>query len=102
MPTVKNFPKQEMLDLLYEEVPKDSPNSGAVIVLNEITDQDRWNTIHDFIFRLPGQPENEAWSTYYTKGATETQGTSPWEYDKEVECTLVEAVPVTQIEWKEK
>lgn len=76
----RKFTKDEMLDFL-------EGNEGEVI-LDEIEDTSRWSVHHHLIFKF----ENKFWSAYYSRGATEQQDESPWEYETEVECVEVEPV----------
>lgn len=69
--------KEEAVDIL---------DSGVDIVSNEAVNRSRWSIIHALIFKKDGK----LYETYYSVGATESQDESPWEYDKEVECTEVE------------
>ncbi len=61
-------------------------------VLDEITDQSRWSTHHHRVFRFEGL----FYETYYSRGSTETQDESPYEYsDEEIECPEVIATEKT-------
>jgi hypothetical protein len=75
---------------------------GGEIVSDTMIDHGRWTIEHEIVFRLPCQKPGEAWRANYRVGATETQDERPWEYDKEVECTLVQAVEqiVTVTVWE--
>ena len=80
--------RQEMTAL---GLPGGRKKDGATVIENTITDQDRWTTSHDLIFRLPDMPDNLAYSTWYREGSTEQQDESPWEYE-DAECVLVRKV----------
>jgi len=73
----------------------------GVIHENEITDSSRWSLGYRVVFSFPDQNDGTAWEAFYSAGATEYQDESPWEYDDEVECTLVRKVPVTIEVWDE-
>jgi hypothetical protein len=79
-----------------------SPDNGAVVVVNEIYGQTLLTNDYRLVFRLPGMPENEAWETGYSVGATEQQDERPWEHDDTIECTLVEHKSVTRVQWVPK
>lgn len=75
-----------MLELLYGgEV------EGFELVSDEITGNSRWSIHHEMIFKHDGK----IYSADYSKGATEQQDESPWEYETEVEAKEVKAVEVT-------
>lgn len=86
--------RQEMSDL---ELPWGG--GEATVVSDRITSTGRWSTISELIFRLPGMPDDLAYRTIYSQGATEQQDEAPWEHAAAV-CSLVRAVPVTRIEWQ--
>lgn len=91
---IRAFKKQELVDL---GLPWEC--TGGQIVTDTIEDQRRWSTDHRLIFRLPGQPETEAWETGYSVGSTEVQDERPWEHEDEVECELVHLVEKTVKVW---
>ena len=64
-------------------------------ILDEIIEVSRWNVSHRIVFSYQGK----FYQTYYSKGATEMQSESPWEYDDEVECDEVELKEVTVKKW---
>ena len=70
-------------DRLIDEY--DLPWGGpkSTILLKEICDHTRWSVHYRLIFRIPDQPEGEAYEVYYSVGATESQDESPWEYGDE-------------------
>ena len=85
--------RQEMNDL-------DLPWGGgeALVLQDNVTDQTRWSTIHELVFRLPDMPDGLAYRTTYSKGSTERQDESPWEYGP-AECVLVRKVPKVVETW---
>lgn len=74
--------------------------NGGAVVSDRIVGTRRWSVDHEIVFRVPGQPEGEAWLTTYSVGATESQDEGPWEYENEVECTLVRQVEKTVTVWE--
>lgn len=67
--------------------------AGVTIISDTMDDHSRWSVGHTLIFRIDAeQPEDEAWRVNYQVGATENQDERPWEYDEEVEATLVRRV----------
>lgn len=88
--------RKEMRDL---GLPGGWKKDAATVVSDTISDQDRWTTMHDLVFRLPGMPDDLAYSTWYRTGSTEQQDEAPWEFE-DAECVLVRATPVTRIEWQ--
>lgn len=80
---------------LYDELdlPARPGKYDSVEVLAEtLLDSRRWSLDYELVFRLPDQPEGEAWRVYYSVGATEQQDERAWEYEEEVEATLVRQV----------
>jgi hypothetical protein len=65
---------------------------GGAIVSDKLADNNRWSIRHELIFRLPSQPDDEAWLTHYSVGATEQQDERPWEDEDEVDAVLVREV----------
>jgi len=88
--------RKEMIAL---GLPGGGKKGGAVVVEDTITEQGRWTTSHDLIFRLLNMPDNLAYQTYYREGSTEQQDESAWEYDDAV-CTLVRKVPKVVEVWE--
>ena len=69
--------------ILVDEL--DLPSSALE---DKMVDVARWSIIHVIIFEYEGK----TYQTSYSKGATECQDESPWEFDDEVECTEVHKV----------
>lgn len=87
----KNFKKDYLLNEL------DLPYNSSLVVSDKIIDTTRWSTIHELIFKDDGK----FWVTGYSRGSTEIQDESPWEYDgDEIECTEVHEVEVLTKIWK--
>lgn len=71
----------------------------ASVVINEITDIDRWSTHHRVVFKLGGK----YYESHYSRGATEMQDESPYEYDGEwIKVTEVIPKEVTVIQYVKK
>jgi len=62
---------------------------------NNIIDSSRWSIQHKIVFAY----EDKFYQAYYSKGATEMQDESPWEYEEEVECIEVELKEVKVMQW---
>ena len=76
-----------------------SPEDGKILS-RTIVDTGRWSIHYDLMFRLADMPEDQAWVVSYSRGATEHQDESPWEYDEEVEATLVRKVEKVMTVWE--
>jgi hypothetical protein len=71
-------------------------DSGKAAVLEEkLIDSDRWSLYYSLVFAYDGK----TYQTKYSKGATEYQMEELWEYEDEVECTLVEQKEVLVKQW---
>lgn len=73
-------PRQWMLDTL---------DDSDLVVRDIIVDNSRWSLQHELIFKFDGK----LYRAYYSVGATEMQDERPWEYEDEVKCIEVMAVP---------
>lgn len=94
----KNFDKETALEIVIYG----NTDLGKVIS-DDICDTTRWSEIHEVVFQTKDQiGTDEAWQTSYSQGATECQDESPWEYDNEVECTLVHQVEKVVKVWEAK
>jgi hypothetical protein len=75
-----------------------------VVHENEIVDHSRWSVHRRLVFSLTSGPDankpGEAWEVAYSVGATESQDERPWEYENEVEATLVRLVEKTVKVWE--
>ncbi len=76
------------------------PPEGGSIILDEIVDNSRWSIAHRLVVKFPGDPEDVAWETSYSHGATEMQDESPWEYENEVTFDRVRLVEKTIKVWE--
>ncbi len=92
----RTFSKEQLRDW---GMPHEAPPGGE-IVLDEIIYQSRWSIHHRLVFRLEGQPEDEAWQVEYSRGATEMQDEMPWEDDDVVEAELVKREERTVFVWE--
>jgi hypothetical protein len=63
----------------------------------EQIDTRRWVSVHELVFRLPG--ETQAWSVTYEKGLTEEQEPDPFWGDT-VTATAMEERQVTVTRWE--
>lgn len=62
-------------------------------ILEEITDTSRWSIHYRIVF---------SYQTFYSKGATENQYESPWEFEEQVDCYEVELKEVEVRKWIRK
>lgn len=76
---------------------EDAPR--ATVISDRTSEQRRWVTVHELIFRLPGMPEHLAYRTHYDVGSTEYQPDEPWE-DGDAVCTLVQQAEKVVKVWK--
>ncbi len=72
---------------------------GPNTVVDTVEDTSRWSVHYYLVFRVPGMPDGYAWETSYSVGATESQDETPWQYEDEVECTLVRISSKTVPDW---
>lgn len=83
------FGKSWLQDLLWEE-----EIDGAEIIENEQIDNSRWSIISRLVFKYQGK----FYATTYSRGATEMQDESPFEYEPDmIECKEVFPVEKTVI-----
>ena len=85
------FKKDVLQELAYTSEKKGFVEDDVVysVVKNEQVDSSRWSSHHDLIFIA----DDKFYSTYYSKGLTESQDESPFEYEPdEIEC--IEVIPV--------
>jgi hypothetical protein len=85
------FPKTELQELLQGD------SETLIEVSNTIIDHSRWSVHYELIFK---DQEGRYFRTSYSKGATEYQDESPFEYDKAmIECTQVKQQFVKVATW---
>jgi hypothetical protein len=84
-------------DYLVKELglPDDYDQDKVTVHINEICDSGRWTISYRLVFSIDGI----YYQTYYSEGATEMQDESAWEFEDEVECTIVEPKKVTVVEY---
>lgn len=74
------FEKRWLQDLLWDDV-----DDGEVIE-NRMVDTSRWSVHYDLVFKFG----DKFYRTHYSRGATENQDESPFEYElDEIECEEV-------------
>ncbi|KIN36467.1 hypothetical protein ABEV77_20165 [Bacillus subtilis] len=67
-------------------------------ILEEITDTSRWSIHYRIVFSYQGR----FFETFYSKGATENQYESPWEFEEQVDCYEVELKEMKVRKWVRK
>ncbi len=68
-------------------------------ISDEITGHSRWSVDYYLTFQMG----DRFFGTSYSRGATEYQDESPWEYEADhVPCTELEAVRITRTEYQPK
>lgn len=98
----KKFPKQQLLDwglpdedpAIYDE--NDNVIAEGKIYKDAFVKKHRWNSSYELIFSDP-LDNTKIWKTRYSVGNTEYQEDRPWQYDDEVECTLVRQVERVEV-----
>lgn len=95
MPT-KTFKKEFLQALLYDDL---GPDEDVTIVSDELIDTGRWSLHYDLVFKVG----NQYFSVGYSRGATESQDESPFEYESDdIVCDEVFPVEVKRIEYVTK
>ena len=89
MAKTKVFSKDYLVDEL--ELPWCSDHK----IMDRITGQNRWSTVHELVFEDNGK----FYMTTYSEGSTQIQDESPWEYKDEIKCTEVELKEVKVKKW---
>ena len=87
MTRTKIFSKDYLMDEL------DLPYDNTIV--DRIVNTTRWSIVHEIVFEDHGK----FYMTTYSKGATECQDESPWEYKDEIKCTEVELKEVKVKKW---
>jgi hypothetical protein len=76
------FKKEDLKALVYE----DFDSEVWEVIENNIVDTSRWSTIYEMVFKY----QDKFYQTGFSRGATESQDESPYEYDgDEIECKEV-------------
>lgn len=70
---------------------------GVEIIEDTIVSVSRWSIHHEIIFKWI---DGKFYQASYSRGATEMQDESPWEYEDEVTCTEVHRVPKVVEVWE--
>ena len=81
------FPKEDLIDLVYDDAPEDYE-----VVETKITDTTRWSILYSQVFKYKGKFYRTSWS----KGATECQEEALYEYEKDT-IELPEVFPVEKV-----
>ena len=82
-----------------EEHSGDDPEQLAKTIYNDVTGTGRWSTHYEQVFQIG----DRYFKTYYSRGSTEIQDESPYEYEGEwVEVTEVVPKEVTVIKYVAK
>jgi len=84
-----SFSKEFMCEVLDGE-------NKTKIIEDKITGNGRWNIFHNLIWQ---HIDGRVFQCQYSVGATETQEESPWEYEKEIECTEMVKRLITTEKW---
>lgn len=78
-----NLTKEEALDLLDQQYGGPfEPIQGLSFVAVQDEDTDRWSSVHTLIAQ---DANGDLWGATYSRGLTENQDESPWEYENEVQ-----------------
>lgn len=85
------IPKETMLEIL------DAYGKDKKVVEDAIYQTRRWSEDHEMVFL---HSDGNHYSACYSRGLTEEQDEAPWEYEEEVECTLVHEVEKTVKSWE--
>ena len=86
----RTFKRDWMIDVLNGDT------EDTEVILDKIYDTSRWSIRSELVFKF----ENKFYHTCYSRGATEQQDESPWEYDGEdIECSEVKPVEVITVEY---
>lgn len=89
---MKAFSKKMMQEIAYDDY------SEANLIEDNIVEVSRWSIIHEIIFEY----KEKFYKSSYSKGATEMQDESPYEYDEDmINCTEVEQKEIMVKQWVE-
>lgn len=88
------FAKKDLQEMVYEE------SERFIKAEEDVVDTDRWSIHYKVIFK--DEDTGKYYKSYFSKGATEYQDESPYEYDDdEIECCEVEQKEVLIKTWVE-
>jgi hypothetical protein len=81
------FTKEFLQELVWDE-----GDDNVEVIEDELIDESRWSLHYRMIFKY----DEKYYETFYSKGATEQQDESPYEFeDDEIEC--VEVFPIEKV-----
>ena len=84
------FPKEDLVDIAFTH--EGGSLEGYTVINRTLVDSSRWSLRYEQVFSYEGK----LYRTDYSKGATECQEESPYEYEPElVDCVEVVAMEVT-------
>jgi hypothetical protein len=90
------FNKEDLIELLMSDE-LEINGKTAEIVLDEQFDTTRWSSHHELVFSY----DNTFYMTTYSRGLTESQDESPFQYDADmIECCEVAPVEIVKIEYQ--
>ena len=90
------FNKEDLIDLLMSDE-LEINGKTAKVVLDEQFDTSRWSAHYELVFSYDGT----FYTTSYSRGLTEHQDETPFQYDdNEIECFEVAPVEVVKIEYQ--
>ncbi len=69
-------------------------DSGEGVIEDKIINNSRWSIQYRLVFKM----QAKIYIAYYSRGATEYQAESPWEYDDTVNCYEAREIQVTDYE----
>ena len=88
--TTRTFKRDFLIDVISDDA------EDVKVIKDEVYETTRWSILSELIFKF----EDKFCRNCYSRGATEQQCESPWEYDGEdIECTEVKPVEVTAVEY---
>ena len=91
------FSKEDLQRLAWEDYDLDIYE----VLEDEIVDTSRWSNIYEMVFRV--KETGLLYATSYSRGATEMQDESPYEWDKDtIECDEVVETKVEVVRYVRK
>ncbi len=86
---VKSFPKEMMQEVVGMSPSERYSDIPLVMIKETITDTGRWTITYEAV--IQDLTDGKFYKIWYSRGATEMQDESPFEYDgDEIECVEVE------------
>lgn len=90
------FPKEVLVELAC--CTEGDEHEGLTLIQTKLIDHSRWSLVYEMVVKH----DDYFYKTTYSKGATEMQDESPFEYeDDEIECNLCYPVNVQVTEYHE-